>query len=124
MRQWFLHLFWRLFQLVLAAALLAIDIRLFLFYAFVVLLALLNYVYRLRSMFTLFQSCNDARSFLLMRHAGITNEAARALGRTMARDCGEDVRARLDRDTRSATGFIFNSFEEWMAQFVGSTRYL
>ena len=96
----------------------------FLFYAFVVLLALLNYVYRLRSMFTLFQSCNDARSFLLMRHAGITNEAARALGRTMARDCGEDVRARLDRDTRSATGFIFNSFEEWMAQFVGSTRYL
>ncbi len=118
MRQWF----WHVFQLALAAALLAIDIRLFLFYAFAVLLVLLTRVHRLRAMLRLFHSCNDARFFLLMRHAGITSEAARALGWTMARDCSQEVRADLDSDTRLATGF--DSFEEWMGLYVGSDRYL
>ena len=118
MRQWF----WHLFQLVLAAAFLAIDIRLFLFYAFVLLLVLLTRVNRLRAIQRVIWSCNDARFFLLMRHAGITNEATEALGRTMARDCSKEVLADLDRDTRLATGF--DSFEEWMGLYVGSDRYL
>ncbi len=63
---------WHLVRLALAAALLAWDTRVFLFYAFTMVLTVLRQVDYVRATVRVFQTVNDHRFILLMRQAGIT----------------------------------------------------
>lgn len=63
-----------LLRLAFAAALLWWDQRLFLFYAFTILLNLWNDIDRLRAMVRVFQVLNEIRLAALAQHAGVPPE--------------------------------------------------
>jgi len=93
-------LLWYLFLLALAAALLAVDLRFFLFYAFMVLLMLLYQVDYLRAMLRVYWTADDVRSILLMRHANVTDAETQALAKQMHEDLRRHIQKSLDRDIR------------------------
>ncbi len=59
------------FRLALAAVLLAWDLRVFLFYAFTLLLTVLHHLNRLRAIVRVFQVINETNTLTLMQHTGV-----------------------------------------------------
>lgn len=111
------RILWLLSQMVIAALLLTIDQRLFLFYAFMTLLVLLTRVDQLRATQRLLACADEPYRLLLMRHAGITPEEWSTLLHTMlqARKAFPDG---LNRDAKLYTPF--DSFEDWLIAPVAS----
>jgi hypothetical protein len=100
---------WHVLRLGLAVVLLAIDIRWFACYAFTLLLMVLHHIDHPRAGVRCYQGQNDGRFILLLRHAGVTNEEARALTEQIYKDAPPEVQKSLDRDARLVAGWSFVS---------------
>lgn len=108
MAQWsWKRLLWHAVRLALAAVALAVDLRLFMFYAFTIMLLISHQVDHLRATVRVFQVLNDARLLLLMRHASIGNDDLQAFTDKMLDSLPRDEWDKLEADFRAVTS------EDW-----------
>jgi hypothetical protein len=95
---------WHIVRLALAALLLWVDLRLFLFYAFVTLLRIEHQLNRVRAITRVFSISHDAKLIAIYGQLGLTPEDIKEAYQHSTKDMEEHQRRQLDMDWKLASG--------------------